>query len=84
MQGSSRPDQEFLDAAAVCGHLLGEGSVAAFLAEHRRELFADEMFEDLFPTGRGRPSVPAERDRRGDDCPGLQLLSAVLEADSWW
>jgi len=60
MQGSSRPDQEFLDAAAVCGHLLGEGSVAAFLAEHRRELFADEIFEDLFPTGRGRPSVPAD------------------------
>ncbi len=32
----------------------------AFLADHRQELFPDEMFEDLFPSGRGRPSVPAE------------------------
>ncbi len=31
-----------------------------FLAAHRRELFPDEMFGDLFPTGRGRPSVPAD------------------------
>lgn len=31
-----------------------------FLAEHRRRLFPDEMFADLFPSGRGRPSVPAD------------------------
>jgi len=31
----------------------------AFLAAHRRELFPDEEFEDLFPSGRGRPSIPA-------------------------
>lgn len=31
-----------------------------FLATHRRELFPDEMFRDLFPSGRGRPSVPAD------------------------
>jgi IS5 family transposase len=60
VQGSSRPDRELLDAAALCGHLLAPGSVAAFLAEHRRELFPDEMFADLFGSGRGRPSVPAE------------------------
>ncbi|MDT5321220.1 MAG: hypothetical protein QOD88_3742, partial [Mycobacterium sp.] len=42
------------------GHLLKAGSVFAFLAAHRRELFPDEMFTDLFPTGRGRPSVPAD------------------------
>ena len=35
VQGMSRPDRELLDAAALCGHLLGEGSVHAFLAEHR-------------------------------------------------
>jgi IS5 family transposase len=34
--------------------------VFGFLAAHRRELFPDEMFADLFPTGRGRPSVPAD------------------------
>lgn len=60
MQGLSRPDRELLDAAALCGHLLGEGSVHAFLSEYRHRLFPDEMFADLFPTKRGRPSVPAD------------------------
>jgi hypothetical protein len=60
MQGSSRPDRKLLDAGALCGHLLGEGSVHALLAEHRLVLFPDEMFADLFPSGRGRPSVPAD------------------------
>lgn len=60
MQGSSQPDRQLLDAAALCRHLLGEGSVHAFLAEHRRALFPDELFADLFPSGRGRPSVPAD------------------------
>lgn len=32
----------------------------AFLAEHRFRLFPDDMFADLFPTNRGRPSVPAD------------------------
>jgi IS5 family transposase len=49
-----------LDAAGLCSHLLGEGSVHALLAEHRKALFPDEMFADLFGSGRGRPSVPAD------------------------
>ena len=32
----------------------------AFLAAHRGQLFPEEMFADLFPSRRGRPSVPAE------------------------
>lgn len=60
VQGKSDPNAELLDAAALCGHLVPEGSVAAFLAEHRRRLFPDDLFEDLFPSGRGRPSVPAD------------------------
>jgi IS5 family transposase len=60
MQGSSRPDRELLDAAALCRHLVPEGSVHGFLAEHRGRLFPDEMFADLFSSGRGRPSVPAD------------------------
>jgi transposase len=60
MQGSSKPDRQLLDAAAFCRHLVGEGTVHAFLAEHRHEVFPDEMFADLFPSERGRPSVPAE------------------------
>lgn len=60
MQGSSDPNAELLDAAALCGHLVPEGSVHAFLAEHRGVLFPDELFGDLFPSGRGRPSVPGD------------------------
>jgi len=60
VQGHSDPNRELLDAAAVCRQLVPEGSVEAFLADHRAELFPDEMFEDLFPSRRGRPSVPAD------------------------
>ena len=60
MQGHSEPNRELLDAAALCRQLVPEGSVEAFLADHRQELFPDEMFSDLFPSGRGRPSVPAD------------------------
>jgi len=60
MQGSSNPNRELLDAAAFCRHLVERGSVAEFLADHRLELFPDELFADLFPSGRGRPSVPAD------------------------
>ena len=49
-----------MDAVSVSGHLLPQGSVYAFLAGHRRELFPDAMFADLFPSPRGRPSVPAD------------------------
>ena len=60
MRGSSAVDCELLDTAALCVHLVPAGSVYAFLAEHRQRLFPDELFADLFPSGRGRPSVPAE------------------------
>jgi transposase len=60
VQGRSDDQRELLDAESVAGHLLKAGSVFAFLAAHRRELFPDAMFADLFPTGRGRPSVPAD------------------------
>ena len=59
MQGKSNPDRQLLDAAAFCRGLVEEDSVCAFLADHREELFKDEDFTDLFPSGRGRPSVPA-------------------------
>jgi len=60
VQGHSDPNRELLDAAALCRQLVADGSVEAFLADHRRDLFPDEMFEDLFPSSRGRPSVPAD------------------------
>jgi hypothetical protein len=60
VQGTSGPDRELLDAAAFVSHLVPESSVYAFLAEHRRRLFPDDMFSDLFPSRRGRPSQPAD------------------------
>lgn len=60
MQGRSDDQRELLDAESVAGHLLKADSVFAFLAAHRGELFPEEMFADLFPSRRGRPSVPAE------------------------
>src|SRR5271168_609545 len=60
VQGPSEAQRELLDAESVAGHLLKRDSVFGCLAAHRRELFPDEMFTDLFPTGRGRPSVPAD------------------------
>jgi len=60
VQGTSHPEHVVMDAELVSGHLLPPGSVFAFLAEHRRELFPDAMFADLFPSQLGRPSVPAD------------------------
>jgi IS5 family transposase len=60
MQGRSEDQRELLDAESLAGHLLKPDSVFAFLAAHRRELFPEAMFADLFPSRRGRPSVPAE------------------------
>ena len=57
MQGRSRDQRDLFDAESVAGGLLPAGSVFAFLAEHRHVLFPAELFTDLFPSGRGRPSV---------------------------
>lgn len=49
-----------LDAQALVGELVPEGSVFAFLAEHRHELFPDSFIADLFASSTGRPSLPAD------------------------
>jgi Transposase domain (DUF772)/Transposase DDE domain len=59
MQGHEGMDRTFLDAASVVGHLVEAGSMFAFLACHRGEVFPDELFADLFPSGKGRSSIPA-------------------------
>lgn len=59
MQGLNDPNRELLDAGAFCRQLVDEGSVYAFLADHRTEVFPDDLFADLFPSTRGRPSTPA-------------------------
>lgn len=60
MQGHDDGQQEIYDVDAIAGHLLAPGSVFAFLAAHRRELFPDDAFQDLFPSQNGRPSIPAD------------------------
>jgi hypothetical protein len=60
VQGYERMDRQFLDAAALAGHLVPENSMFAFLAAHRAEVFPDAGYADLFsPPGVGRPSLPA-------------------------
>jgi len=60
VQGTSDPNPQLLDAMAMCGHLVARDSVHWFLAEHRQRLFPDDLFADLFGSGRGRPSVPSD------------------------
>jgi Transposase domain (DUF772)/Transposase DDE domain len=60
MQGFERMDRQLADVAALAGHLVPAGSMFAFLAGHRAQVFPDEDYADLFaPPGKGRPSVPA-------------------------
>jgi hypothetical protein len=58
VQGREDAQREYLDVEALAGELLAPGSVFAFLDRHRGRLFPDSMTEDLFPSQRGRPSVP--------------------------
>jgi hypothetical protein len=53
MQGRSRLDRELLDAEAIAGGLVPAGSVFAFLAARRQELFPDSFTADLFRSSTG-------------------------------
>ena len=53
-------DRQLWDAGEIVGGLVPAGSVFAFLAEHRGELFDDGFIADLFPSKTGRPSLPAD------------------------
>src|SRR3984885_5058813 len=60
MQGFERMDRQLTDVVALAGHLVPAGSMFAFLAAHRGEVFPDADYADLFsPPGVGRPSIPA-------------------------
>src|SRR5271165_2417577 len=62
MQGFEQMNRQLTDAEALAGHLVPAGSMFAFLAAHRAELFPDAGYADLFaPPGVGRPSLPATR-----------------------
>jgi hypothetical protein len=60
MQGFHPMNGLLLDSAV--GRLVPAGSMFAFLAAHRAEVFPDADYADLFaPPGVGRPSLPATR-----------------------
>ena len=60
MQGFERMDREFTDAELLAGHLVPAGSMFAFLAARRAEVFPDADHADLFAAF-GLPSLPATR-----------------------
>ncbi len=54
------PNGSCWDARVIVGDLVPAGSVFAFLAEHRHELFPDSFIADLFPSRMRQPSLPAD------------------------
>jgi hypothetical protein len=60
MSPARHVSDEETDAATWCRHLVPQGSVYAFLADHRHQLFPPELFADVARQGGGHPSVPAE------------------------
>ena len=62
MQGFGRIDRQPLDAEMLAGHLIPAGSMFAFLAAHRAEVFPRRRLRGpVRPAGAGRPSLPATR-----------------------
>ena len=61
MQGFDSGERGLWDTSGTVGHLLPTGSIFAFLQEHRRDVFPDEMFADLFASSRGRGSIPGSK-----------------------
>ena len=60
MQGRERADGQLLDAGMLVGHLVPAGSMFAFLAAHRQELFDRRGLRGPVPVrDRVGPSVPA-------------------------
>jgi IS5 family transposase len=60
MNPARHASDDQMDAATWCRHLIPDGSVYAFLADHRHQLFPPELFADVVRQGGGHPSVPAE------------------------
>ena len=72
MQGFGRMDGELADAAAVAGHLIPAGSMFAFLAAHRAEVFSDADYG----------AFEVNRDRVAARLP--DVLASGLRCDRRW
>src|SRR6266498_2025426 len=59
MSPARHASDDEMDAGRWCRHLVPQGSVYAFLGDHRHELFPAELFADVARQGGGHPSVPA-------------------------
>jgi hypothetical protein len=51
LTAAGHPSDDQLDAATWCRHLVPDGSVYAFLADHRHQLFPPELFADVVRHG---------------------------------
>jgi hypothetical protein len=60
MSPAHHASDDEMDAATWCRHLVPDGSVYAFLADHRHQLFPPELFADVARQGGGHASVPPE------------------------
>jgi hypothetical protein len=58
MSPASYPSDAQLDAARWCRHLVPDGSVYVFLADHCRELFPAELVADRAARVAGTPWCP--------------------------
>ena len=71
MQGFERADRQLLDAAALAGHLIPGGSMFAFLASHRAEVFPDaEYAGTCFPPPGVQAVAAGDADGGGADLAG--------------
>ena len=55
MQGFERVDRQLTDVAALAGHLIPAGSMFAFLAGHRAEVFPDADYASGSTAGTASP-----------------------------
>ena len=69
MQGFERMDGQLLDIAV--GQLVPAGSMFAFLAVHRAEVFPDADYADLFAPPGVQALAAGHPDGRGADVAGL-------------
>ena len=78
MQGQSESNPELLDAAALCRQLVPEGTVEAFLAHHRHDLFPDQSSK----TCSLRVAGDRLSGRRGGLVMVLQALEGLSDRDA--
>jgi hypothetical protein len=89
VQGRYENKRYLLDAESIAGHLLKPGSVFAFPVEYQRDCSRIRGLPILFPSARGRPSVPAEVSatvivvQALHGLPGVQTVDTMTHELQW-